>query len=134
MTTRTDRGKRKRASKGANQRARAETKTGKRGGAPTQRDGKLAQRDNKTVLQLSPNFTVYALPPEDVCLYSEDRKFFLRGALYVALASAIGAGKTAQQLHRELAPKFPADRIDEALKRLTERGYVIPAPRAISEG
>jgi hypothetical protein len=34
------------------------------------------------------------LPPDVVCLYSEDRKFFLHGALYCALAAAIGAGKT----------------------------------------
>src|SRR5256885_833874 len=122
MTTRTDRGKRR----GANQRARADTKTGNRGSGLVQPSGGAAQRDSKAVLQFAPNFTVYVLPPEDVCLYSEDRKFFLRGALYVALASAIGAGKSVQQLYRELAPKIPADKIDEALKRLTERRFVVP--------
>src|SRR3954463_11639309 len=110
MTIRTDRGKRKAA----------------------QRDSKPAQRDSKPVLQFAPNFTVYVLPPEDVCLYSEDRKFFLRGALYVALASAIGAGKSAQELSRELEPKFPAGKIDEALKRLIERRFVIPAARSLT--
>jgi oxazoline/thiazoline synthase len=143
MTTRTDRGKRR----GANQRARADTKTGhrrsglaqrdskpaQRDSKSAQRDSKPAQRDSKAVLQFAPNFTVYVLPPEDVCLYSEDRKFFLRGALYVALASAIGAGKSVQQLYRELAPKIPADKIDEALKRLTERRFVVPAARAFTD-
>src|SRR5580765_2907304 len=111
MTIRTDRGKRKSA----------------------QRDSKPAQRDSKAVLQFAPHFTVYALPPEDVCLYSEDRKFFLRGALYVALASAMGAGKSARQLYRELEPKIPADKIDEALKRLIDRRFVVPAVRAFTD-
>ena len=50
----------------------------------------LTQRDSKDVPQFAPNFTVYVLPPDVVCLYSEDRKFFLHGELYCALASAIG--------------------------------------------
>ena len=41
------------------------------------------------VLQFAPNFSVYVLPPDVVCLYSEDRKFFLHGELYCALASAM---------------------------------------------
>ena len=47
---------------------------------------------SKDVPQFAPNFTVYVLPPDVVCLYSEDRKFFLHGELYCALASAIGKG------------------------------------------
>ena len=46
----------------------------------------------KEIPQFAPNFTVYVLPPDVVCLYSEDRKFFLHGELYCALASAIGKG------------------------------------------
>ena len=46
----------------------------------------------KDVAQFAPNFTVHVLPPDVVCLYSEDRKFFLHGELYCALASAIGKG------------------------------------------
>jgi len=33
------------------------------------------------VLQFAPNFTAYVMPPDVVCLYSDDRKFFLHGAL-----------------------------------------------------
>ena len=50
----------------------------------------FTQRDSKDIPQFAPNFTVYVLPPDVVCLYSEDRKFFLHGELYCALASAIG--------------------------------------------
>ena len=45
--------------------------------------------DSKDVVRFAPNFTVYVLPPDVVCLYSEDRKFLLRGQLHCALASAI---------------------------------------------
>ena len=51
-----------------------------------------ASRNSQGVLRFAPNFTVYVLPPDVVCLYSEDRKFFLHGELYCALASAIGEG------------------------------------------
>ena len=44
--------------------------------------------DSKDVPQFAPNFTVYVLPPHVVCLYSEDRKFFLHGVRYYALGSA----------------------------------------------
>ena len=68
------------------------------------------------------------LPPDVVCLYSEDRKFFLHGELYCALASAIGeGGKSFRQLIRELEQDFPSDKIHEALKRLVDRRYVVPA-------
>ncbi|WP_146686794.1 TOMM precursor leader peptide-binding protein [Bradyrhizobium canariense] len=80
------------------------------------------------VPQFAPNFTVYALPPDAVCLYSEDRKFFLHGELYCALATAIGkGGKSFAQLAQELSKNFPPDKIEEALKRLMERGYIVPA-------
>ena len=83
------------------------------------------------VPQFAPNFTVYVLPPDVVCLYSEDRKFFLHGELYCALASAIGkGGKSLPQLVRELGRDFPSDKIEEALKRLIERRYIVPASRA----
>jgi len=86
--------------------------------------------DSKDVPQFAPNFTVYVLPPDVVCLYSEDRKFFLHGALYCALASAIGkGGKSFRQLVRELEQHFPSDKIHEALKRLLDRRYILPASR-----
>jgi oxazoline/thiazoline synthase len=84
------------------------------------------QRDSKDVLRFAPNFTVYVLPP-DVCLYSEHRKFFLRGDLYCALASAIGAGRSVRELVGELERNFPSDKIHEALERLIDRRFVIPA-------
>ena len=65
--------------------ARTDLMTGDRGNSFT-------QHNSKDVPQFAPNFTVYVLPPDVVCLYSEDRKFFLHGELYCALASAIGEG------------------------------------------
>ena len=64
-----------------------------------------------------------------MCLYSEDRKFFLHGALYCALAPAIGPGKSARALVRELERDFPSDRIREALERLIDRRFVIRESR-----
>jgi oxazoline/thiazoline synthase len=91
----------------------------------------FARQTGKQVPQFAPNFTVYVLPPDVVCLYSEDRKFFLHGELYCALASAIGkGGKSVAKLVAELEPDFPSDKIKQALQRLIERRYVIPASRA----
>ncbi|WP_024511913.1 TOMM precursor leader peptide-binding protein [Bradyrhizobium sp. ARR65] len=95
-----------------------------------------AKRNTKkadAVLQFAPNFTAYVLPGDVVCLYSEDRKFFLHGALYCALAEAIGdRGKSQQQLLARLKPKFPDSQIEEALKRLIERGYVVPVSNSFT--
>jgi len=87
-----------------------------------------ARRVGKDVPQFAPNFTVYVLPPDVVCLYSEDRKFFLHGELYCALASAIGkGGKSLPLLARELGQHFPPNKVEEALKRLIERRYIVQA-------
>src|SRR5579871_2919281 len=87
-----------------------------------------SRRAAKDIAQFAPNFTVYVLPPDQVCLYSEDRKFFLHGELYVALATAIGkGGKSLQQLVGELGKRFPSEKVEEALKRLIERRYVVEA-------
>jgi oxazoline/thiazoline synthase len=88
-----------------------------------------SKRDaGKDIPQFAPNFSVYVLPPDVVCLYSEDRKFFLHGELYCALASAIGkGGQSLPELAGELGRKFPADKVEEALKRLIERRYIVPA-------
>jgi oxazoline/thiazoline synthase len=86
---------------------------------------------SKDTALFAPNFTIYLLPPDAVCLYSEDRKFFLHGALYWALAAAIAEGKKSfGALVRELERDFPSDKIEEALKRLIERRFVVPASRA----
>src|SRR5207249_1459632 len=53
------------------------------------RNQRIAPRGSKDVLRFAPNFSVYVLPPDTVCLYSEDRKFFLHGELYCALAAAL---------------------------------------------
>jgi ribosomal protein S12 methylthiotransferase accessory factor len=88
------------------------------------------QLSDKDVPQFAPNFTVNVLPPDVVCLYSEDRKFFLHGELYCALASAIGeGGKSVRKLVRELGQDFPTDKIHEALKRLFDRRHIVPASR-----
>src|SRR5215813_4768613 len=56
-----------------------------------------ASKRAKEIVQFAPNFTAYVLPPATVCLYSEHRKFFLHGELYVAIAEAIGKnGKDTQ--------------------------------------
>jgi bacteriocin biosynthesis cyclodehydratase domain-containing protein len=86
------------------------------------------RRVGKDVPQFAPNFTVYVLPPDVVCLYSEDRKFFLHGELYCALAAAIGkGGKSLQELVHDLGQDFPPDKVEEALKGLIERRYIVPA-------
>src|ERR1700745_833690 len=78
-------------------------------------------------LRFSPNFSVYVLPPDVVCLYSENRKVFLRGELYFALASRIGAGGRREAINRALSRKSPAVKIDEAFRRLLDRGFVVSA-------
>jgi ribosomal protein S12 methylthiotransferase accessory factor len=94
------------------------------------RGNRSAEHDSKEIPRFAPNFTVYVLPPDTVCLYSEDRKFFLHGELYCALASAIGAGKNVRQLVRELERDFPTDKIHEALQRLRDRRFVVPKARS----
>ena len=80
---------------------------------------RISRQVGKDIPQFAPNFTVYVLPPDVVCLYSEDRKFFLHGELYCALASAIAkGGRSFRELAAELEPHFPSDKIEEALKRL----------------
>jgi oxazoline/thiazoline synthase len=92
------------------------------------RKTKSPPRAGKDIAQFAPNFTVYVLPPDAVCLYSEDRKFFLHGELYCALADAIGkGGQSLQQLVNSLAKRFPTEKIEEALKRLIERRYIVEA-------
>ena len=89
---------------------------------------KFTQYNRKDVPQFAPNFTVYVLPPDVVCLYSEDRKFLLHGTLYCALASAIGqGGRSFRELILDLEQDFPSDQIHEALKRLVDRRYIVPA-------
>src|SRR4051812_23072605 len=115
MTIQTGRGKRSGAHAGIKTRRRASG---------------IAPRGSRDIAQFAPNFSVYVLPPDVVCLYSENRKFFLHGALYCALASAIGAGKGVAQLVRELQKDFPPDQIHEGLKRLTDRRFVVAASKS----
>src|ERR1700723_88468 len=86
------------------------------------------RRAAKDIAQFAPNFTVYVLPPDQVCLYSEDRKFFLHGEVYCALATAIGkGGKSLQELAAAFGKQFPPETVEEALKRLMERRYIVEA-------
>jgi ribosomal protein S12 methylthiotransferase accessory factor len=82
--------------------------------------------NGKDVPQFAPNYSVYVLPPDAVCFYSEDRKFFLHGELFCIVADAIAAGKSFGQIVRELTQKFPADVVDQAIKRLIDRRYIVP--------
>jgi bacteriocin biosynthesis cyclodehydratase domain-containing protein len=87
-----------------------------------------SKRAAKDVLQFAPNFTAFVLPPATVCLYSEHRKFFLHGELYCAIANAIGEnGKSADALMRDLSKTYPPDQIQEGLRRLGERRYIVQA-------
>ena len=88
------------------------------------------QHDSRTVPQFAPNFSVYVLLPDSVCVYSEHRKFFLHGELYCALAAAIGAGTTYRDLVAGLERQFPPALIQEALKRLVDRRFVVLANEA----
>ena len=98
------------------------------------RRNRVAQHAGDDVPRFAPNFTVYLLPGDVVCLYSEDRKFFLHGELYCALASAIAkGGRTFRQLVSELGRKFPADKIEEALTRLLDRRFILGKPHGFRE-
>ena len=91
----------------------------------------MKQHNGKDVPQFAPNFSVYVLPPDVVCLYSEDRKFLLHGELYCALASEIAkGGKSFRELIRQLERDFPSDKVNEALNRLIALRYVLPASRS----
>jgi ribosomal protein S12 methylthiotransferase accessory factor len=96
---------------------------------PGDRRHHTAPHDRNEVPRFAPNFTVYLLPHDVVCLYSEDRKFFLHGALYCALAGAIAqGGKSFRELVRALKRDFPPDKIREALTRLVDRRFVLTKP------
>ncbi|MCP3473285.1 TOMM precursor leader peptide-binding protein [Bradyrhizobium sp. CCGUVB1N3] len=87
---------------------------------------RAARQTRKGILRFAPNFTAYVIPPDVVCLYSESRKFFLHGDLYCAVATAIGKnGKAAPEIVRRLSKSFPTDKIEEAIRRLLERRYVV---------
>src|SRR6185312_4346366 len=92
---------------------------------------KTLPRAAREIVQFAPNYTAYVLPPATICLYSEHRKFFLHGELYCAIADAIGKnGKSAQALMRDLSKAYPPDQIQEGLRRLFERRYIIQAAPA----
>ncbi len=90
------------------------------------RDSPLPVNGNQ-ILQFAPNFTVYALSSDVLCLYSEDRKFLLHGSLYVAIGALIAEeGRSPQEILSVLEQYFPAEQINEALKRLLDRRYAVP--------
>jgi ribosomal protein S12 methylthiotransferase accessory factor len=87
-------------------------------------------RDSREIPRFAPNFSVYVMPPDVVCLYSEDRKFFLHGELFCTLATAIAKGrKSFRDLMRELEAQFSSEQIHAALNRLLERRYILPVSR-----
>jgi ribosomal protein S12 methylthiotransferase accessory factor len=91
----------------------------------------IARRDD--VPQFAANFTVYVLPPDTVCLYSEDRKYFLHGEVYCAIATVIGkGGKGFPQIAAELSKEFEANEVEQALRGLMERGYIVAASSSLA--
>jgi ribosomal protein S12 methylthiotransferase accessory factor len=112
-------------------RSKPAKKIAKRGGKKNARAGAVKRKTTaarQDVPQFAPNFTVYVLPPDTVCLYSEDRKYFLHGEVYCALASVIGEGrKSFAEIAGQLSKHFPPDEIEQALKGLMERRYIVPA-------
>ncbi|WP_027552158.1 TOMM precursor leader peptide-binding protein [Bradyrhizobium sp. Cp5.3] len=96
---------------------------------------RAARQTRKGILRFAPNFTAYLIPPDAVCLYSENRKFFLHGDLYCAVAAAIGKkGKAAPEIVRQLSRNFPADKIEEAIRRLLDRRYVVSGASRAFDG
>lgn len=88
----------------------------------------LLSRLGREVPQFAPNFSVYLLQPDLVCLYSEDRKFLLHGEIYGVIATAIAkGGKSFQKLARELEKSYPPERVSAAFKRMLERRYILPS-------
>ncbi|GJD49693.1 hypothetical protein OPKNFCMD_2426 [Methylobacterium crusticola] len=88
------------------------------------RGGAAVRRDGREIPSFAPNFSVYVLPPNVVCLYSDHRKFFLEGELYVALAPLLAAGRSFKAIFDALEPDFPVAAVTEALRRLVERRFV----------
>jgi oxazoline/thiazoline synthase len=86
-----------------------------------------ADDEGASEIRFSPNFSVYVLPPDGVCLYSENRKIFLRGELYCAVATGIGEGAHPEAIVDALSGEFPADKIDEAIQRLLDRRFAVAA-------
>src|SRR5262252_9958110 len=85
-----------------------------------------ALRNSKKIPRFAPNLSVYVQATNVVCLYSETRKFFLHGELYCALAAVIGkGGHSFRELAHELERQFPPDKVEEALKRLVKRRYIV---------
>src|SRR5262249_40341524 len=98
--------------------------------ATPDRGSGVTQFGKKDIFQFAPNFSVYMLPGEVVCLYSEHRKFFLHGKLYSELATALDGGKRLARIVRELSREFPPDKIVEAVNRLVERRYIVRKTRS----
>src|ERR1700728_188492 len=90
-------------------------------------DAESADDESSGEIRFSPHFSVYILPPDGVCLYSENRKVFLRGELYCAVASHIGEGAHPQAIVDALSGEFPPDNIDEAISRLRARRVAVAA-------
>jgi ribosomal protein S12 methylthiotransferase accessory factor len=101
--------------------------------ATPDRGSGVTQFDKKDMFQFAPNFSVYLLPGEVVCLYSEHRKFFLHGKLYSELATALAGGKSLAQIVREVSQEFPIDKIVEAINRLVERRYIVRKTRSSAD-
>jgi ribosomal protein S12 methylthiotransferase accessory factor len=84
----------------------------------------LSESQSGDVLRFVPNLSVYVLPRDTVCLYSEHRKFFLHGKLYCALVPRLGAGEPRASIVRALSREFPAAEIERAFERLLDRGFI----------
>jgi len=74
----------------------------------------------KEVLQFAPNFTAYVLPPDIVAsILKTANSFFTANSIARSPPRSDRAERITQRWLRELSPQFPSDKIEEAVKRLS---------------
>lgn len=76
-------------------------------------------------MQFKPHFHVEIIDCEQLVLFSEDKRHWLRGSIYVEIARLILSRPMSEEIITEsLLPKFPLGCIQEALIRLKKKGFV----------
>jgi ribosomal protein S12 methylthiotransferase accessory factor len=75
---------------------------------------------------IAPHLSVAQLPNYLVCIYSEGRKTFLRGRIFSSILSRIDGKTSASEVRDTLLREYPAAQIDNAIRLLEKRGFIIP--------